>query len=61
MDNPKIDTLVLCLDNDDTGYRASRRMINEFTDYTVKRENPERKDWNDDLIAKHMMLKGVGE
>lgn len=61
MDNPKIDTLVLCLDNDDTGHRASRRMINEFTDYTVKRENPERKDWNDDLIAKHMMLKGVGE
>lgn len=57
---PQIKTVVICLDNDDAGHCASRQMMQELSgNYIVKRHNPESKDWNDDLRAKHMMLKEV--
>ena len=46
--------VVLCLDNDTAGHKASRRMeeqLNEKCSLTIRREVPTLKDWNDDLCA----------
>ena len=52
--NPKLDTVYLCLDNDDAGNDASDRMTDTLEDMglEVQRLCPVRKDWNDDLRAK---------
>ena len=52
--NPKLDTVYLCLDNDDAGNDASDRMMDTLEDMglEVQRLCPVRKDWNDDLRAK---------
>ena len=52
--NPKLDTVYLCLDNDDAGNDASDRMMDTLEDMglEVQRLCPVRKDWNDDLCAK---------
>ena len=53
---PQLDTVLLCLDNDDAGHLASKRMSAQLTDrYTVERLIPENKDWNDDLTAEREM------
>lgn len=52
MTNPE--EVVLCLDNDEAGHKASRRMeeqLNEKYVITIRREVPTLKDWNDDLCA----------
>ena len=55
---PQINTVLLCLDNDEAGHLASRRMKEQLAEsYTVERLIPEHKDWNDDLTAEE--LKGV--
>ena len=47
---PQLDTVLLCLDNDEAGHQASRRMREQLeTHYSVERLIPENKDWNDDL------------
>ena len=47
---PQLDTVLLCLDNDEAGHQASRRMQNQLeVRYSVERLIPENKDWNDDL------------
>ena len=47
---PQLDTVLLCLDNDEAGNQASRRMQNQLeVRYSVERLIPENKDWNDDL------------
>ena len=47
---PQLDTVLLCLDNDEAGNQASRRMQNQLeVRYSVERLIPESKDWNDDL------------
>ena len=47
---PQLDTVLLCLDNDEAGHQASRRMREQLeTHYSVERLIPEDKDWNDDL------------
>lgn len=47
---PQLDTVLLCLDNDETGHQASRRMREQLEmRYSVERLIPESKDWNDDL------------
>ena len=46
----KADTVLLCLDNDEAGHQASRRMREQLdARYSVERLIPENKDWNDDL------------
>ena len=52
--NPKLDTVYLCLDNDDAGNDACDRMTDTLEDMglEVERLCPVRKDWNDDLRAK---------
>ena len=47
---PQLDTILLCLDNDEAGHQASRRMREQLdARYSVERLIPENKDWNDDL------------
>ena len=47
---PQLDTLLLCLDNDEAGHQASSRMQEQLeVRYFVERLIPENKDWNDDL------------
>ena len=49
---PQLDTILLCLDNDEAGHLASQRMSAQLTEhYAVERLIPENKDWNDDLTA----------
>lgn len=49
---PQLDTVLLCLDNDEAGHAASQRMKTQLEkNHTVERLTPEHKDWNDDLIA----------
>lgn len=49
---PQLDTVLLCLDNDEAGHKASERMREQLeSNYTVERLIPENKDWNDDLTA----------
>ena len=52
--NPKLDTVYLCLDNDDAGNDACDRMTDTLEDMglEVERLCPVHKDWNDDLCAK---------
>ena len=52
--NPKLDMVYLCLDNDDAGNDACDRMTDTLEDMglEVERLCPVRKDWNDDLCAK---------
>lgn len=49
---PQLDTVLLCLDNDEAGHAACLRMTDQLkAQCTVKRLIPKSKDWNDDLIA----------
>ena len=49
---PQLDTVLLCLDNDEAGHAASQRMKTQLEEnYTVERLTPEHKDWNDDLTT----------
>jgi hypothetical protein len=51
--NPKLDLVYLCLDNDDAGNDACERMTEtlQAMEVDVERLSPVRKDWNDDLCA----------
>ena len=50
-----VDTLCLCLDNDDAGQKACERMTGQSGQWGVEivRLSPERKDWNEDLTAQY--------
>lgn len=50
---PVRDTVYLCLDNDDAGHKASRRMADQLRELGVTTERivPMLKDWNEDLVA----------
>ena len=52
--NPKLDMVYLCLDNDDAGNDACDFMTDTLEDMglDVERLCPVHKDWNDDLCAK---------
>ena len=54
VEQEKLDTVYLCLDNDDAGNDACDRMTDTLEDMglDVERLCPVRKDWNDDLCAK---------
>ena len=53
-DNSNIDTVYLCLDNDNAGTVGSQKLaekIHSLGEYEVWRLYPEHKDWNEDLIS----------
>ena len=52
---PRADTVLLCMDNDEAGQKANRRMTEqlEAEGLTVMEQIPKRKDWNDDLLVQH--------
>ena len=57
---PQLDTILLCLDNDEVGHQASRRMREQLEmRYSVERLIPENKDWNDDLDPEHRKRSGL--
>lgn len=51
---PQLQEVVLCLDNDEAGHKAARRiaaeLLREWND-TVSAEFPSQKDWNDELLS----------
>lgn len=51
-DNPKITTVYLCLDNDEAGQAANRRMAKKLLSQNINAKIlvPTRKDWNEDLL-----------
>lgn len=53
---PRLEEVTLCLDNDEAGHKAARRiaaeLLNEWN-VTVSAEFPSQKDWNDELLATH--------
>ena len=52
---PQADTVLLCMDNDEAGQKANRRMTEqlEAEGLTVVPQIPTMKDWNDDLLVHH--------
>lgn len=47
-----VDTVHLCLDNDDAGHKAAQRMAEQLRGQGLQviRQLPQRKDWNEELI-----------
>lgn len=53
---PQIEEITLCLDSDEAGRNAARRIAGELLrewNVTVSAEFPTLKDWNDELLANH--------
>lgn len=53
---PQLEEITLCLDNDEAGQAAARRIAGELLrewNVTVSAEFPTLKDWNDELLATH--------
>ena len=52
---PQVDTVLLCMDNDEAGQKTNRRMTKqlEAEGLTIIPQIPKMKDWNDDLLAQH--------
>ena len=49
---PALNTVYLCLDNDEAGQKAAQRMSDQLeATCTVELLSPSRKDWNDELAA----------
>ena len=51
-DNSQINTIYLCLDNDEAGHKASKRISDALFIKGIKHEIlvPAHKDWNEDLL-----------
>lgn len=56
-DNPKLDTVYLCLDNDSAGVKATQRIKDKLNKMNIETKIlvPINKDWNEDLL---MLKKG---
>ena len=53
---PQLEEVTLCLDSDEAGQAAARRIAGELLrewNVTVSAEFPSQKDWNDELLANH--------
>lgn len=53
---PQLEEVTLCLDDDEAGHSAARRIASELLNewnVTVSAEFPTLKDWNDELLANH--------
>lgn len=51
-DYPNITTVCLCLDNDEAGWQAEKRMSEKLSEQGIQTEIlvPTHKDWNEDLL-----------
>ena len=51
-DNPNIKTVCLCLDNDEAGHKANKRISDKLFTQGIQTEIlvPCHKDWNEDLL-----------
>jgi len=51
-DNPNLNKVHLCLDNDEAGFAADQRIVGTLNDMGISYDTlvPFRKDWNEDLI-----------
>ncbi|ADL52065.1 DUF3991 domain-containing protein [Clostridium cellulovorans] len=50
-ENPNIDKIMLCLDNDEAGHFACKEIYNKYKDsYEISRHKPKSKDFNEDLL-----------
>lgn len=51
-DNPKIQFVYLCFDNDNPGQEANKRIQNKLNELNIKSKIlvPKYKDWNEDLV-----------
>ena len=51
-DNPNIKTVYLCLDNDEAGHKANKRISDKLFTQGIQTEIlvPSHKDWNEDLL-----------
>ncbi|WP_050607380.1 DUF3991 and toprim domain-containing protein [Clostridium niameyense] len=51
-ENPNINKIMLCLDNDEAGHFACNQIFNKYKyKYEIVRHTPKGKDFNEDLIA----------
>lgn len=52
-DNPQIDTVHICFDNDGPGQTAAERILEKLAHRSIVADiiKPELKDWNEDLLA----------
>lgn len=51
-DNPNIEKINLCLNNDDRGLEATEDLAAKYRDnFTIEIKLPKLKDWNEDLIS----------
>ena len=51
--NPQLGEIVLCLDNDDAGVKASERLTGFLAEHgygNIRVDYSEGKDWNDELV-----------
>ena len=50
-DNPNIQKVYLCMDNDEAGQKANKRISDKLFTQGIQHEIlvPNHKDWNDDL------------
>lgn len=62
-DNPQIDRVCLCMDNDEAGQKAAKRISDELFIKNVKHEIlvPIHKDWNEDLLYPNEESEEEGE
>lgn len=53
--HPQLDTVCLCLDNDEAGQAAAQRHLQQLTERGIHAQIliPEHKDWNEDLMYLH--------
>lgn len=51
-DNPKLKNVFLCLDNDEAGQTANKRIAKKLLNSEIKTEIliPRNKDWNEDIL-----------
>lgn len=51
-DNPNIQNVFLCFDNDETGQTANKRIAEKLNSMNIKNEIliPNHKDWNEDIL-----------
>ena len=54
-DNPNIKSISLCLDNDEAGHKANKRISDKLFTQGIQTEIlvPINKDWNEDLLSQN--------
>ncbi len=54
--NPQLQNVVLCLDNDHAGIQAVEKLSEQFKNHNPMPYFPTGKDWNEDLIEMHSQM-----